>query len=83
MMVTDGKFSDALEEVSTRCWPSVDDARARELKLRRSLGKAVCLAETGQTQPALDSVIKIIEGMTPAKNRSSLHRPIMPWGSAI
>ncbi len=60
-MVASSLFPDALQKYEEVLASSVDDARARELKLRATLGKAVCLAETGQTQPALESVTKIIE----------------------
>ena len=60
-MVASGLYSDALAKYEEVLASSVDDARAREQKLVATLGKAVCIAETGEAQSAIDSVTKIIE----------------------
>lgn len=60
-LVAGEKFTEALKKYDEVLAGSVDDVEAREQKLLAALGKAVCLAETGQPQQGIDSVLKIIE----------------------
>lgn len=60
-LVASEKFSEALRKYDEVLSASLDDATAREQKLLATLGKAVCLAETGQPEPGIESVLKIIE----------------------
>ncbi len=59
-MVSSEKYAEALKKYEEVLATSVDDATAREQKLLATLGKAVCLAQTGQAQQGIDAVLRII-----------------------
>ncbi len=59
-MVSAGQFAEAQKKYEEVLASTLDDAQSRELKLRATLGKAVCLAESGESQPAIESVLQII-----------------------
>ena len=60
-LVASQRYDDALKKYDEALATSLDDAEARQQKLYATLGKAVCLAHTGQAQVGIDSVLKIIE----------------------
>ncbi len=60
-LVASGNYADAVKQYDLVLAASLEDAEAREQKLYATLGKAVCLAQTGQAQDAIASVMTIIE----------------------
>jgi tetratricopeptide (TPR) repeat protein len=59
-LVAGGKFTEALTKYDAVLNASLDDNDAREQKLLATLGKAVCLAESGQPQVGIESILKVI-----------------------
>ncbi len=60
-MVANDMYAEALAKFDSVLATGVDDARAREQKLLATLGRAVCLAETGQADEGVALVTKIID----------------------
>ena len=60
-MVANKMYAEALAKFDSVLAAGVDDARAREQKLMAKLGRAVCLAETGQADEGVAIVTKIID----------------------
>jgi tetratricopeptide (TPR) repeat protein len=59
-MVANGKFDEAAAKYESALAMGIDDARARELKQFATIGKAVCLAETGKPDEGAAMVTSII-----------------------
>jgi tetratricopeptide (TPR) repeat protein len=59
-MVANQQFDEATEKYESVLAMGIDDARARELKQFATIGKAVCLAETGKADEGVAMVTAII-----------------------
>lgn len=56
-----GKYDEAMETYDQVVASTLDDAEARQQKLLATLGKAVCLAETGRAEQGINNVLDIIK----------------------
>jgi tetratricopeptide (TPR) repeat protein len=59
-MVANQQYDEAAQKYETVLGMGIDDARARELKQFATVGKAVCLAETGKADEGVALVTSII-----------------------
>ncbi|MFO7906610.1 MAG: tetratricopeptide repeat protein [Planctomycetota bacterium] len=60
-LVASEQYAAAIEKYDQVLNSSLDDAETRQQKLRATLGKAVCLAETGQPDQGISNVLEVIE----------------------
>jgi tetratricopeptide (TPR) repeat protein len=60
-LVAAQKYPEALAKYEAVLAMGLDDAEARERKLVAVMGKAVCLAEAGQPQQGIGSILEIIQ----------------------